>query len=326
MGFSKETYRKALEIKKQSRQKAEAEAARRREKIYAGCSRLEEIDGALAAAGAKIAVTALSPGGKEALPRLREYCTRLEEEKRELLQAAGIGADAFLPGYACKTCCDTGYVGNRLCGCVHALAKELTYHHLCGEMPLAESTFESFDLSFYPNEAEGGSIAPRRRMKQILEFCETYASGFSEHSPNLLFCGVTGLGKTHLSLAIAGAAIRKGCGVVYGPTQNLLGQVEKEHFSREETTDALDGILTCDLLILDDFGTEFITPFALSTVYTIINSRILSGRPTIINTNLSLKELEEKYTPRVTSRLIGNYTIKQFLGRDIRQLKVTGRI
>ncbi|MBP5459595.1 MAG: ATP-binding protein, partial [Clostridia bacterium] len=160
------------------------------------------------------------------------------------------------------------------------------------------------------------------RMAQIYSYCEAYAEDFSLSSPSLILYGNTGLGKTHLSLAIAGKAIEKGFNVVYGSAHNLLSEIEKEHFGRLKTDDSPeDNVLNADLLILDDLGAEFGTSFTVSMVYNIINTRLLKGLPTIISTNLWYDEISDKYGNRVYSRIIGNYTPLEFAGRDVRQLK-----
>ena len=181
-------------------------------------------------------------------------------------------------------------------------------------MPLKESKFSNFNTDLYPE-------ADRENMREILEFCIGYAQQFSPDSKSLLFFGRTGLGKTHLSLAIASAAIERGYGVIYGSSQNFLNQIQDEAFGRKDG-DSLNAILDCDLLILDDFGTEFTSSYISSAVYNIINTRILRGKPTIINTNLSLSEINSTYGERIFSRIIGNYVIKQFTGKDIRQIQM----
>ncbi|MBQ5885131.1 MAG: ATP-binding protein [Clostridia bacterium] len=136
-----------------------------------------------------------------------------------------------------------------------------------------------------------------------------------------MFLGRTGLGKTHLSLSIANVAIDKGFGVIYGSSQNFFNQIQDEAFGRKQG-DTLNALLDCDLLILDDFGTEFMSTYISSAIYNIINSRILRSLPTIISTNLSLSEINSQYGERIMSRILGNYVIKQFTGKDIRQIQM----
>ena len=157
-------------------------------------------------------------------------------------------------------------------------------------------------------------------MEKILNFCKAYASRFSSSSDNLFMQGATGLGKTHLSLAIANTLINRGHNVIYTSTPNIISKLEKEHFNHtfqdEETEKHL---IDCDLLILDDLGTEFQTSFSNATIYNIINSRIMYQKPTIISTNLSVKEIQAAYSKRLVSRIMGNYKRLFFLGNDIRQ-------
>ena len=136
---------------------------------------------------------------------------------------------------------------------------------------------------------------------------------------NLLFSGQPGLGKTHLSLAIGGALIEKGFSVIYSPAQNIIDAILKERFSYTGSEDVITAVNTCDLLILDDLGTEISTAASVSVVYNLINTRILENKSTIISTNLDPDGIEQRYDPRVLSRLIGHYTKRTFIGDDIRQ-------
>ena len=156
-------------------------------------------------------------------------------------------------------------------------------------------------------------------MEGVKKHCWDYANSFTLKSPNQLFQGGVGLGKTHLSLAVAARVISKGYGVIYGSAQNFFNTIESEHFGRgEDKQYTLNLLKGCDLLILDDIGTEFVTQFTTATLHDIINTRLLTRRPTIISTNLSIDGLKSKYDERITSRISGNYTRVQFVGSDIR--------
>ena len=158
-------------------------------------------------------------------------------------------------------------------------------------------------------------------MERILFNCMDYAKHFSASSPNLIMMGSTGLGKTHLSLAIARVVIEKGFGVVYGSVNNLIDKLEREHFGREEESSTRQSLMECDLLILDDLGTEFRTAFSSAELYNLVNTRQMAHRPTIISTNLTMRELESAYSSRFTSRIIADYVRCLFTGEDIRQKK-----
>lgn len=316
MGFSKDIINAALSQKALQKKSAERTAEAARMAVYDKCPELASLDMQISASGAQIAMAAISG---ENIDSIKDSLGRLTDKRRVLIQKCGGNEQDFKPEYSCEKCNDTGFIHGKMCSCVAELCKKLTTEAMSAHMPLSASRFDNFDISLYPET--GGKVSPRKRMSGILDFCRKYAAEFNGHSASLLFLGNTGLGKTHLSLAIAGEVIAKGYGVIYGPSVRLLGQIEKEHFSKYGSTDYLDSVLECDLLIIDDLGTEYITPFSVSVINNIVNSRILENRPTIISTNLSLAELEEKYSPRVVSRLTGIYTIKQFLGEDIRQQK-----
>ncbi|MPM75080.1 Chromosomal replication initiator protein DnaA [bioreactor metagenome] len=242
---------------------------------------------------------------------------------KEILSEAKIPQNYLDVKYACEKCKDTGFSDGKMCTCLKELMKNIAYKEMCDAFPLDNCTFEKLNLCYYPQEIDDEiGVSSREHMREITEFCENYAEDFSAHSGNLLMYGETGLGKTHLSLAIVGKVLEKGYGVIYGSAQNLLGSLENEKFGR--TTDKISveqSILNCDLLIMDDLGAEFSTPFTLSAIYNIINSRLLSRKAVIINTNLSVEELERKYSKRVASRIIGNYTYLIFSGKDVRQIK-----
>lgn len=193
---------------------------------------------------------------------------------------------------------------------------------LSKEMPLKDSTFKNFDLSYYPEKEDKSGASPKKRMSSILSLCKKYVEDFSpETSKSLLFMGGAGLGKTHLTLAIVSSVIEKGYLPIYGSAENLFSAIANEKFS-SEGKGTYEAILNCDLLVIDDLGTEMTTDFTKSALYNIINSRILTAKPTIINTNLSMKEIETKYSERISSRLIGSYEGNRFLGNDIRQQKL----
>lgn len=269
-----------------------------------------EISNRLSACGARLALTALG-GSEKAVAALKEEMTSLFEEKTRLLKEAGIeGID-----YECKKCSDTGRVDGELCECVTEKAKELLIKSLSESAPLDKCTFSSFDLSYYTDEAS------KKRMTAILKKAKEYALNFNgETSENLLFMGNTGVGKTHLSLAIVGELISRGFDVLYGSAYNLFSDMESEHFSKH-TNEKYENAVSCDLLVIDDLGGEFVSPYIQSLVYNIINTRLLCSKPTVINTNLTMRDMESRYTPRVASRLSGEYTAKMFLGNDIRQIK-----
>lgn len=319
MGYAKQIYKLAAAELKARRERAEAIAAQHKQEFVCACPAVLDIESEMAKTGLE-AVKAVGAGENalEIVQNLAKYNLELQAKRKELLKENGFPEDFLLPPYACPICGDTGNHNNAPCTCYQTLLKELAYQELAMATPLKLCDFESFSLSAYANVPDADGVTAREEMQTIYERCREYAEGFTTESNSLLFFGATGLGKTHISLAIANKVIQKGFGVVYGTAQNLLTRLEKERFGRIEDADTESLLLDCDLLILDDLGTEFTTGFTVAEVYNILNTRELSGKPTIINTNLSLSELEEKYTTRISSRILGKYNIYQFVGNDQR--------
>ena len=310
------TYAKAFQEKKEKVNKRNREREMLLSSLYESEPVLGKIETRLKALGAKLVMTTLS-GNKEELKAIKEESKFLSKQKKEILKKAKIPSDK----YDCDICKDTGYVSGKICDCIKKQASRIMATELSKEMPLDACRFENFDLKFYSDKTDENGTNPRRRMTAVLKLCREYVINFGTSSENLLFIGGVGLGKTHLTLAIVSGVIEKGFMPVYGSAENLFSAVENEKFSGENKG-TYDTMLNCDLLVIDDLGAEMATAFTKSVLYNLINTRILSGKPTIINTNLSMKEIEERYSPRIASRLIGNYNANRFLGQDIRQQKL----
>lgn len=301
----------------QRKQTAEASAAARQQEFFQRCPRAEEIRRELAHNAAAAARAVVSGGDVRAqMERHKAHGLALSREYDALLAGCGLTRRDLAPSYHCPECKDTGFVDGRMCACYRQLRKQTAYRQLSNGLPLAASSFERFSLECYQDD-------PRalKQMGAILRACREYAERLRPHSPSLLFYGGTGLGKTHLSLAIANAAIEKGFGVVYGSVQSFTSSFEKERFDREDEQSTAGSMKDCDLLILDDLGTELTTPFVQSALYGIVNGRIVDRRATILSTNLKLDELARRYTPQTVSRIEGEYQILPFFGEDIRRLK-----
>lgn len=315
MGYGKEIYQQASAMLEKRRTAAQQRSELALLDFYAACPRAEEISRAKSSLAAGIARAVLSGSDvKKQLTALRDKSMVLQAEYDQLLEANGLAQDMIDPDYSCMICQDTGFVDGRMCSCLSQLQKQLAYEQLNMNVPLDGSSFEKFSLDFYEGSA-------KKQMEQIYKYCTAYANNFHQHSSSLLFRGATGLGKTHLSLAIASVATDKGFGVIYGSAQSFAVTLEKERFVRQEGPSQLtteQKLQQCDLLILDDLGMEFQSSYVTAVIYNVINDRILSGRPTIISTNLSLKEMEGRYGARFVSRISGHFGSFEFMGSDIR--------
>ncbi|MBQ1506929.1 MAG: ATP-binding protein [Ruminococcus sp.] len=330
MGYSKSVYRAARERLADKRQNAELEARRRRNQIYSSVPRIKELEKEISTAGIRAARAVVEgKGSTEELEKLRDENLALQRELSELLKANGLSEKSLEPQYSCEKCSDTGYIEQNgrtvMCPCFKRALVTCACEELNRTAPLSLSTFESFSTDLYGRgvDPEFG-LSPYTHMSRVLNFCKSYAEGFGEDSQNLLMTGRTGLGKTHLSLAIANEVIKKGFGVIYVSAPNLISRLEAAHFSRSENSaesDLLGMVYDCDLLIIDDLGTEFSSQFSVSSLYNIFNSRLLSKKPVIINTNLDLIALEKQYSERFVSRICGSAQKLTFIGNDIRVRK-----
>ncbi len=322
MAYDSQIFAAASARLAQQRDRAAAENARRKELLYQKLPRLAEIENELARTGMK-AVREVLAGG-ELRPRieaLRRENMELKAERAELLVSGGYPPDELEPRYACPKCRDTGYAGDTVCTCLQALLREEACKAANAGSPLPLFTFDSFDLSYYPDETlPKYGVNVRRNMERVFERCKRYAERFRRDEKSLLLLGQTGLGKTHLALAIAGTVLENGYGVIYDTAQNIFMRVEDEfyrHGERKYTFSLFD----CDLLILDELP-DYAGPFAVNTFYNILNTRMLHHRPMIVSTNLSEQELAARYGERIFSRLIGEFELLKFFGSDIRQLRL----
>ncbi len=305
------------------RLQAKAENDRRHEEVNRKIPQIAEINHQLAQTAGRILDT-LQKGEKmeERLESLKRKNLEAQRISASLLQAGDYPADYLDMHYFCEKCHDTGYYGGEFCDCLKKLAATLGINKMNQNAQLSLSSFDQFSLDYYRGKVDDQGRDCYTIMQHIYHACKRYAAEFTAHSPSLLFYGRTGLGKTHLSLAIAAEVLKQGHEVIYDSIINLLQQVEREHFGREKAEmDTLYLLLHVDLLILDDLGTEFDTPFYVSTVYNIINTRINRGLPTIINTNLDLVSIRRRYEERIVSRLFAVYECMNFVGSDIRLMK-----
>lgn len=260
-------------------------------------------------------IAAKSPNAKEKIKAVSEENLAIQREMERLLVENGYDKNYLDQIYTCTKCGDTGTLNGEWCECLKKRANKLAADELNKSSPLEPCTFESFDLSLYPERSKNGDN-PREEMKNIFQICVDFADNFKGNEKGLLMIGGTGLGKTHLSLAIAARVIEKGFCVVYNSVPELLRTIDNEQFGRS-TGDTLSVISTCDLLILDDLGAENTNERTSSQLYEIINSRICRSLPLIVSTNLSPVELSNKYYDRILSRLFTMTTLG-FKGDDNR--------
>ncbi len=325
MGYPPEVYELAESELEKRRMLSEQELEKRREILYARSPRAEEIERTIAKTSVRAAKAVLNGADVKAeLTELKKNNLALKKELDEIISGFGFPKDYLELRHKCGDCKDRGDIDGKMCSCMKTLLRQISYDRLNRSSPLSLSDFDSFSLDYYSKTSESGSsVSPYTRMNGVYAYCKKYARTFSSESKSLLFQGAPGLGKTHLSLAIARELIERGFGVIYVSAPELLSRMARENvdFNYSENISTGQYLSDCDLLILDDLGTEYSTKFTVAALYNIINNRVILSKPTIISTNLSVKELEEKYDKRIVSRIIGTMDRVLFSGADIRQIK-----
>lgn len=316
MAYRKENLTRVKQQYIEKRAKAQGLAKAHLNEVYAAHPEIREIDAALAETGIKL-VQAIAEGPvgiTERVAAIRRDNEKLQEDRAAALSFFGYPANYTEVQYECELCEDTGYIGQKMCACMKRALSLLALER-AGLAPLARTQrFDTFSLDYYRGD-------DRTTMENNLAICRDYAESFTMTSENLLFLGKTGLGKTHLSTSIAVAVIEKGYDVLYASAPALFLSFEAEKFGREASI-PLSEAENADLFILDDLGTENPSPLHVNFLYQLINARMVAGRPTLINTNLSVRDLKERYTDRVASRLLGEYLVLGFVGQDIRMQKI----
>ncbi len=309
------------------RRRREEEFRRRQEAAYARAPRLRQIDAELSATMSRIISTALRRGAdpRTAVASLKERNLDLQNERARILTELGLPEDYLEYRPACSLCGDAGIRGEAVCVCLRRYYAKEQQAELSRLLDLAGQSFDTFSLDWYDQEPDPSfGVSPRENMETVYEVCANYAHTFGKRSGNLLLYGRPGLGKTFLSAAIAGEVSKNGFSVVYDTAGHVFAQMEDRKFGRSEGEsggEEMERIFRCDLLILDDLGTEMTTAFVQSALYEIVNTRLLERRSTILNTNFSPDELARRYGAQIASRLEGEYQILPFFGRDIRRLK-----
>ena len=325
MAYSESVLRAAEARLAAERQQHDEQNRRRIAEIYAAQPRLREIDSALRKTSARVMAACFRKGEdtQTALEQLKRENLALQQERAWILDSNEISPDDLADAPICTACGGTGYVGAVMCGCLRELCRQEQKKELTSLLGSGRETFENFRLDLYPAEySESVRTSPRALMQRNFNHCRKYAQNFTMQSGNMLFSGATGLGKTFLSACIARTVADRGYSVVYDTAIHLFSDFEAEKFgmSQEENRGLSQRYLQCDLLIIDDLGTEMTTQFVCSALYHVVNTRLMESRPTIISTNLTPEQLSVRYSPQIASRLLGTYRLIQFVGQDIRRL------
>ncbi len=326
MSMKTEIYRSAL--RDFDSMKTASDSARKalKSRIYASNPRLEEIDREMNAAGVSAAVKTLKAGNEEEKKHIKDELDsrlkKLTEEKEDIYKQLGITEDFFDSVYRCKKCKDTGMVDGKECSCFRQYLIQKAYGRSLLNEVSENERFETFNPEYYSKtEKDKHGITPYENMRIIYGTCLRFAKRFSKEYKNLLIMGKTGLGKTFLCNSIARKVLDEGFTVIYISAGRLFKTLQDEQFNRneeEETETFYDDILTVDLLIIDDLGTEFSTTLVNAQFFNIINERMSNKRPLVISTNLTPDRIKEQYSDRVLSRMTDEFEFLTLTGDDIR--------
>ena len=320
MAYSAEVVQRARARLAQAKEDRESENRQHLTEAYTKVPRIREIDMELRRTMAQAAQAAFRQGsdGREEMDKIRDCNLKLQNER------AALAAMYFEEGYLddspiCDRCGGSGYVGSTMCECLQELCRQEQKKEI-SILSGNKDTFSQFRLDYYSDRIDPKfGFSHREIMEETLRTCRNYAANFSAKSGNLLFVGGTGLGKTYLSACIARVVADRGYGVVYETASRLFSKLERAKFAGDEQArkDA-EKYNTCDLLIIDDLGTEMPGQFVTAALYSLVNDRILEGRPMVISTNLNVNEMGMRYSPQIASRLHGGFTRLTFVGDDIR--------
>ena len=326
MGYNKENF-KRIRAEYATKAFAAQEAADvRRDELYGAIPELYEMDRRLAGFGLRIMKAALSAENtEEKIAELRAENERITRARAALLASRGYPADYSEPQYECNACHDTGYVGIQMCSCMRArLVEAGMYSSGLGAL-MQKQTFENFSCEYYRSSPDAYRVM-EDNYRYLRRYAENFVLDAAKPIPeSLLFLGGTGLGKTHLSTAIARVVTERGYDVFYNSAVGMISDFESRRFGNgvaSATTDDTSAYTECDLLIIDDLGTEVVNQFTLSCLYHVINTRINLQKPTIISTNLIPSELRKLYSDRISSRLTGEFQVIPFYGTDVRKQKL----
>ena len=330
MPYDANVQRRAVQRLERERRQRQDRAERLRLEAYQREPRLEQLDRRIQGTMAGLVAAALRQGGDpvKAVRSVREENQDLQRERAVLLGAMGLPEDALDEKPACPLCKDTGWQGAKMCRCLRELCAQEQIKELSKLLDLGEQSFDTFRMDYYAqNIYPGRGTSPRGNMELVYDVCLNYATKFGRFAiKNLFLSGAPGLGKTFLSACIARTVSENGCSAVYDTAANIFAQFEARKFLRDsadgqDARDETRRYLNCDLLILDDLGSELTTQFTQSALYELINTRLAADRRTVISSNLSMEEVAQRYAPQIASRIDGEYHSLYFFGDDIRLLK-----
>lgn len=326
MAIDNSKFREILRSYEETRTNNRITEQQRRSDLYKQIPQIQQIDSSIA--------TLASKKGRALLDKkdvdFNEFSTRLRElsdKKRSLLKQNGYPVNYLDPIFTCTECKDTGYVNNEKCSCLLQKIVDVVYEQSNIKARLEDENFCNFNFNYYSTSSFDNKPSPRKYITGVVNDCKKFVFNFKEKKGNILFYGSTGVGKTFLTNCIAKELLDLGFMVVYLTSFQFFDILSEYVFHKDNLSDnrtSFQYILDCDLLIIDDLGTEVVNTFVTSQLFQCLNQRLLSGKGTIISSNLSLSQMKETYSERVYSRILENYQIYNIYGDDIRVIKGLG--
>ncbi|QSX07736.1 ATP-binding protein [Alkalibacter rhizosphaerae] len=312
-----QAYNEKIQQRKQHHQQQLAE-------LYQSHPQLEKISDGLGRLGLQLAMASVASDDPKKLEAFRQEMETLRQDRSDLLASMGYEESVLEYQPHCPICQDEGVVDGKSCVCFQKVLIEKFYDQSNLKNILNRENFDTFRLDYYSREKGPYPNSPREQMERILLSSVQYAANFNNETKNLYFYGDPGLGKTFLSHCIAKELLDAGKLVIYQTASDLLDIIRKSKFQQNDDRLAqqpFQFLYQCDLLIIDDLGTETLTEFANNELFNLINRRLKEQKKMIISTNLPLNKLEGRYSARLASRIIGNFQFYEFFGEDIRMKK-----
>ncbi len=320
MGYTRENYNLVREEFEAKRKAAEKDAKARADELHRVIPETLKIDSELEMTGIRLMGAALGASG-ETVADIRAGVDKLRARRCEVLGAAGYPADYSDPRYECPLCEDRGYVDGRMCRCMKQRLIMAGYESSGLGKLMRTQSFETFSLDYYADDRRSFE-----NMSYIYQSLRRYAETFvPASSASIALFGGTGLGKTHLQTSVAKVVIERGYDVVYTGAIGMFSDFERMRFgntSGQENGETCDRYYNCDLLIIDDLGSELTNQFTVTCLYDVLNTRINKSLPTMISTNLRRDEMRGRYADRITSRILGEFVTFMLTGTDVRAKKL----
>lgn len=314
------TYQNAMRVIAGRRQRAVTGAQQLRAQIDEALPSLRTLEIEKSRLGINAATLAANGASHDEIDAALAQSAKISAQCTALLLENGFAANALEPLWICPVCKDTGHRNGAVCNCVKELMMELRRESIDSTSLLSFCSFDKFDVSRYPDtfDRERG-ISARAHMQAIFDYCKAYATNFTPSAGSLYMSGYAGLGKTHLALSIASTVLALGYEVLYVSAQGAFAQIEREHFSFELRESTLESLCNAQMLVLDDLGTEHLSPYVSACIYDVINTRMNRKLPTIYTSNIADDAtLVRRYTEKIASRLLGSCEPLSFFGWDLR--------